>query len=214
MSQWVTAADVRTFANIDGTAGRYSDAAIGSNILAAQALIEQRTGRQFDQSTGTRKFTTDGRAQLQIPDLRSASSVILNGSTLTADETYYLIADAAHPTVYTAIQFRPFGRYRQPWYLSVPDWWDRGLDMPGGYSDSSVPNDLVITGNWGWTTLPSDILHATKVVAAWLTKRADALLGNAVATPDGSVYAYDRFPPELDAIVATYKAGEQVVGVS
>lgn len=214
MALWVTAADVRTYANLDGTTGRYSNASIHSNTLAAQALIEQRSGRTFDQSTGTRYFTTEGRAQLAIPDLRSASSVTLSGSTLTANETYYLIPDGAYPSVYVAIQFRPFSRGRQPWYLSVPDWWDRGLDMPNGYEGSSLPNDLAITGDWGWDHVPSDVLHATKVLAAWLTKRADALLGNAVATPDGSVYAYDRFPPELDAIIATYKTGEQVISVS
>ena len=214
MSLWVTATQVRTFANLDGTSGRYSDASIGSNILAAQALIEQRTGRQFDSTTGTRYFTTEGRAQLAIPDLRSVTSVTINGSTLAANETYYLLSDPRWPSVYVAIQFRSFSRGRQPWYLSVPDWWDRGLDMTNGYADSSMPNDLAIASNeWGWATPPADVLHATKATAAWLTKRADAMLGNAVSMPDGSVYAYDRYPPELDAVVATYRIGEQAVGI-
>jgi hypothetical protein len=212
---WVTAADVRTYANIDSTAGRYGDAALGSNIRAAQQLIEQRTGRLFDATTGTRYFTTEGRAQLSIPDVRSVTSVVLSGSTLTANETYWLIPDRGFPAISTAIQFRAFGNGRAPWYLSVPDWWDRGLDMPNSYADSSLPNDLAITSDeWGWADKPADVLIAVKAVAAWLTKRADALLGNAVANPDGSVVAYDRYPPELEAVVATYRAADQMVGIA
>jgi hypothetical protein len=214
VSYWVTPAQVRTFANLDSSTGRYSDAALGSNILAAQQLIEQRTGRLFTAGSATRKFTTEGRAQLAIPDLRSVQTVTLNGTNLTADETYWLIQDAAFPTIYTSIQFRAFGRNRAKWYLSVPDWWDRGLDMETAYETTSLPNDLVITSTeWGWADIPYDVMHATKAVAAWMTKRADALLGNAVQQPDGTVFAYDRYPPELDAILATYRVGEQMVSV-
>jgi hypothetical protein len=210
----VTPAEVRTFANIDSTSGRYADAALGSNILAAQQLIEQRTGRLFTSGSATRKFTTEGRAQLAIPDVRGVTSVVLNGSSLTDGETYWLIGDPRFPAVNTAVQFRAFGRNRARWYLSVPDWWDRGLDMDTAYETSSLPNDLVITSTeWGWASIPYDVLHATKATAAWLTKRADALLGNAVQQPDGTVYAYDRYPPELDAIVSTYRVGEQAVQV-
>lgn len=212
MGLWIAASDVRTFANLDGSSGRYSDAAIGSNILAAQTLLEQRTGRTFDASTGTRYFTTEGRAQLAIPDLRSVTGVTLSGTALTANETYWLIADPRWPTVYTSIQFRAFGRTRGRWYLAVPDWWDRGLDMDNAYETSSLPNDLAISSNeWGWSPAPADVRHAVKVLAAWMTKRADALLGNAVATPDGTVLDYSEIPPEVNAVIATYRSGEQAV---
>jgi len=214
LNQWISAADVRTYANLDGTAGRYSNGAIGSNILAAQQLIEQRTGRLFDAGSSTRKFTTEGRAQLAIPDLRSVQSVTLNGTALTADETYWLVPDPAYPTIYTAIQFRAFGRNRARWYLSVPDWWDRGLDMDTAYETTSLPNDLVITSTeWGWATPPWDVLHAVKVTAAWMTKRADGILANAVQGPDGTVFDYSQLPPEVNAVIATYRVGEQMVAV-
>lgn len=212
MTLWISAADVRTYANLDSTSGRYGDAALGSNIRAAQTLIEQRTGRLFGTSTGTRYFTTEGRAQLAIPDLRSVTSVVLSGTALTADETYWLLPDPKWPQVYTSIQFRSFGRTRGRWYYAVPDWWDRGLDMDNTYESASLPNDLAITSNaWGWGTPPDDILHAAKTLAAWITKRADALLGNAVQTPDGTVLDYSQLPPEVNAVIATYRAGEQAV---
>lgn len=212
MALWISAADVRTYANLDGTAGRYSDASIGSNILAAQTLIEQRTGRQFDATTGTRYFTTEQRAQLAIPDLRSVTTVSLNGTELVANETYWLLPDPRWPGIYTSIQFRAFGRTRGRWYLAVPDWWDRGLDMGTSYEQSSLPNDLAISSTaWGWDPPPADVRHAVKALAAWMTKRSDALLGNAVQTPDGTVFDYSQMPPEVNAVISTYRVGEQAV---
>lgn len=213
MNLWISAADVRTYANLDGTAGRYSDAALGSNIRAAQQLIEQRTGRVFDAQTTSRTFTTEYRAQIAIPDVRSVSSVTFVGTALTANETYWLLPDPKFPTVYTAIQFRVYGRNRLNWYLGNPNWYDRGLDMRVPYSTSSMPNDLVITGDWGWSPPPWDILHATKVLAAWLTKRADGVLANAVQAPDGTVFDYSQMPPEVNAVIATYRVGEQAVSI-
>jgi len=216
LSLWISAGDVRTYANLDSTTGRYSDAAIGSNILAAQTFLEQKTGRLFTPQTGARKFTTENRAAISIPDVRSVTSVVLNGTSLTDGETYWLLPDRTFggTGIYTGIQFRSFGRTRERWYLAVPDWWDRGLDMSRQYEQASLPNDLVITSSqWGWDPAPGDVRHAAKVLAAWMTKRADALLGNAVQTPDGSVLDFSRFPPEVNAVIETYRAAEQVVGV-
>ena len=43
MNQFITAADVRTFANVSGSTGRYSDGSHRfSNILTAQHFIEPR----------------------------------------------------------------------------------------------------------------------------------------------------------------------------
>lgn len=212
MNQWISAANVRTYANLDGTAGRYSDAAIGSNIRAAQTMIEQRTGRTFESSSGTRYFTTENRAAIAIPDLRGVTAVTLNGTALTANETYWLLPDPRWSSIYSAIQFRPFGRSRERWYLSVPDWFDRGLDSSLTYGTSSLPNDLAVSSTtWGWDPVPDDVLHAVKVLAAWITKRSDALLGNAVQTPDGTVLDYSQMPPEVAAVISTYRAGEQAV---
>lgn len=214
MSQWITAADLRTFANVPSTGSRYADAVLGSNILTAQALIERASGRFFDPASGTRYFTTEGRAALAIPDVRSVTSVTLNGTALTDGVTYHLLPDVRHSGVYVAIQFRAFGHRRGPWYKSVPDWWDRGLDMAGGFEDSSLPNDLAITSTaWGWDPLPYDVLHGVKALAAWLTKRADAMLAGGVQTPEGAIMDYSQWPPEAQAVVDQYRAGEQAVAL-
>lgn len=214
MNQWVTADDVRTFANLEGTTGRYADGPLGSNIMTAQSLLQRKAVRQWEIQTATAKtFDTEGRAQLAIPDLRSATSVTLNGAALVANESYWLIEDARHSGVYVAIQLRVFqDQYRRgSWWLGNPEWFDRGLDLPSHGGSSGEPNDLVITGTWGWDPMPYDVLHGTKALAAWLTKRGDALLANAVQLPDGSVLDYSTWPPEAQDVVREYSRGTQAV---
>ena len=209
MNQFITAADVRTFANVSGTTGRYSDGAIGSNILTAQHFIERETKREFAKSSGTKTYTTEGRAQLAVADFRSVNSIEWDGTALVDGETYWKLPDAKHSGVYTAIQLRVFQREGK-WYYSNPEWWDRGLDLPrsGGGSE---PNDLVIDAEWGWDPLPYDVLHAVKVLAAWYMKRGDAVLANAVQGPDGAILDYSVLPPEVTDVIRTYRRGDQAV---
>ena len=212
MNQFVTAADVRTFANITGTTGRYSDASLSSNIKAAQGFLQRESRRLFEKrDAATLTFTTDGRAQFAIPDLRTVTSVTWNGTTLTQDESYWLIPDAKQSGIYVAIQIRQFETSVGNWYLGNPEWWDRGLDMRRPYI--SEPNDLTITGDWGWDPLPEDVLHAVKAYAAWLTKRADALLANAVSNPEGAILDYSQVPPEMTDCIRTYRRGEQAAAI-
>ena len=165
------------------TTGVWSDGSLASNIMAASSFLERRTGRQFEALTGvTKTFTTDGRTFMVIPDLRTATSVTVNDAPLTADASYYLIPDRHDQTIYTGLQFRAFQGRSNPSrsYLSDPLWFDKNLDNPyyrargGGVDDWSQPNDLSITGDWGWSPLPSDVLQATKVLAAFYTKRPDS----------------------------------------
>lgn len=209
MNQFVTAADVRTFANLSGTAGRYSDGNISSNIMVAQEFISRETGRQFAKRDATTlTFTTDGKAGFAIPDLRTATTVTWDGTELTDGETYDLIPDARQSGIYVAIQLRPVERGGK-WYYGNPEWWDRGLDWPRRNVGSDV-NDLTILGDWGWDPLPYDVLHAVKAMAAWLIKRGDAVLAGAVADPAaGTVFDYTQVPTEVVQVITSYRRSEQ-----
>src|SRR6266581_4697665 len=159
MSQDIVPQDIRDYLSVTGTIGRYSDQHLGSNIRAAAAFLQRTTGRQFTAQTATAKtFTTEGRAYMSIPDLRTATSVTLQSTPLNANSTYWLIPDATTGgSVNLGIQFRPFNQ--QYAYLSNPEWFDRGLDILFHYYGvrwSTLPNDLVITGNWGWDPYPDD----------------------------------------------------------
>jgi len=218
MPSFVSAADVRGYMAITSTTGQWSDASLGSNIRAASSFLERRTGRQFEALTGaTKTFTTDGRAYLVLPDLRSVSSIALNGAPLTADSTYYLMPDRHDPTMFTGIQFRAFsGRNERPNYLTASTWFDNGYDLPNRaspVSDSSLPNDLVITGNWGWSPLPEDLLMATKVLSAFYAKRPDSVLADVEITPEGNARIYKGMPLEVREFVMDWANGERAISV-
>lgn len=216
----VTAASVREYMGLNTVSAesKYSDATIGSNIKAAGWYLERATGRRFADRTETLKFTTEGRAWVPIPGLRTATSVTSNGSALTADSTYWLIPDAQQTGVYTGIQLRAFqSRSGGPSYLHNPQWFDLNLDSPwhpanrGGAS--SAPNDLSIAGDWGYTVMPDPVLHATKVLAAFYTKRPDALLSGAITT-ETSIFDLSMAPLEVRSFIDEWKVGSFVTGLA
>lgn len=215
MPAFVNASNVRAYAGvmaIDATDDRWNEAQLGSNIRAASAFLQRRTGRQFEVQLGvTKKFTTNGSSFLSIPDLSSATSVTLAGTTLTRDETFWLVPDAQQSGVSIGIQFRPFGHRAD--YRSWPNWFDTNLDRrwyPGYGSD---PNDLSITGDWGHDPLPDELLHATAVMAAWITRRPDALLGGVSVTAAGTEIDLGAIPVEVRAFIEAWKVGDSVVSV-
>jgi len=214
-----TVLQVREYIDLNTTASssKYTDSTIGSNIRAAGAWMERRTGRVFGaQAATTKKFTTHAKAYHLIPGLRTATTVTLDGTALVADTTYWLLPDAQQTGLYTGIQFRAWGKGGAPWYLGVPDWWDRGLDMPGQPAGGSLPNDLVIVGDWGYVddaTMPEEVRHVAKVLAAYFTKRPDAILGGKLYTPEGGVVDLSDFPIEVQAFVAEWRLEQGVEAV-
>ena len=72
-----TVLQVREYMDLNtvGSSSKYSDSTIGSNIRAAGAWMERRTGRIFgNQSATTKKFTTHTKASLTLPGLRTATA--------------------------------------------------------------------------------------------------------------------------------------------
>jgi hypothetical protein len=223
MSSLVTAAAVREYLALNAVSSdsKYSDTTLGSNIRAAAWTLARATGRVWSDETATKRFTTNGAAYLTIPGLRTASSVTLQSATLTADSTYWLVPDSQQTGVYTGIQFRAFGgRLDGPWWLANPEWFDRNLDSPWypgnrGYG-TSLPNDLSIAGSWGYATYadtPEPYLHAQKVLAAYYTKRPDALLSGAISTPDGNAFDLSRLPIEVQGFIEEWKVSPSVTGL-
>jgi hypothetical protein len=211
LANFVSPAMVRDYLVATNTSGQWSDGLIGSNVSAASANLQRWTGRQFEpqgsNSTVTKVFSSRGRTYVTIPDLRSATAVVHNDSTLTADETYYLVPDRMNTGVYTALQLpglRDRGDHR-----SYSDWFDRNLDhwhWRGRLND--IPNDISITGVWGHHPYPEELLHATKVLAAYYTIRSDALLSGARQTPDGNVFDLSNLPREVQDFVRDWKLGD------
>lgn len=216
MSTWanlpVTEAEVRTYLDISGTTGQFSNARIGSNIRAAAAFIERETHRQFyPQDAVTKTFTTEGRSYISIPDLRSASSITLQGAALTANSSFWLMPDKQQSGVYTGVQFRAFGSGS---FLSNPQWFDRNLDRDWArLREGSLPNDLAITGDFGHNPYPHDFIQAVLVLASFYTRRPASTLADVEITPEGTEKRYSRLPVEVREFIESWMGGEQLVSV-
>ncbi len=210
----VSIASVRDYLQVTDTNGQWSNGIIGSNILVASKRLQRVTNRQWEPETAaTKLFSTEGRDSLPIPDLRSATSITLNGATLTQNETVYLLPSRHESTIYIGVQL-PRSRGRWSIYSS-PDWWDRGLDLPDFQRDVSrgVPNDLSITGDWGRleSAWPIEVVQTIRVLAGFLTLRTDALLSNAVNRLDqGVVYDMSQWPLEVQGFVRDWGNHDQV----
>lgn len=220
---FVTPAQVRAYLGTEADSGKWVDANVQSLIDSAIAYLALRTGRQFVRQTDIAKeFSTNGLASLTIPDLVSATEVAQDGSVLTAKSSYWLLPDSRQSGIYTGIQLRPYTAAGDgPWYLGRSDWFDRGLDMPNPHGHGSVPNDLVVTGTWGYGDagpdlepfLPDEARFAITVLAAWYVLRPDSVLGDASVTVEGAIRTYTALPIEVRAFIEEWQLGQQAVMV-
>lgn len=217
MSQFATAVQLRTYLGTSKTDGRYTGENLDFLLQTASDQLERATGRLITASASNtaKTFTTYGRALITIPDLRTATTFTLGGSTLTQDTSVWLIPSAQNAEIYTSVQVRPFrGPYSgSTWYLHYREWFDRNLDSPlfGASFDRSLPNDLVITGLWGWGTVPPAWKLATMALAGYYLKHSDALLSGGGVTADELVLDFSEFPSEVRQLIKDWQLGEQAV---
>lgn len=212
MSQFASATDLRTYLDTTTSTGRYATTHLDFLLEASSDLLEKATGRVITASASntTRTFTSFGRAVVTIPDLRSTSAISLAGSTLTLDETAWLLPSPQAPDIYTGIQLRGYRHVSPNWYLAYPEWFDRNLDNARWGAESSLPNDVSITGLWGWTQPPAVWKLAAMALAGYFLKHGDALLAGAAQTPEGAILDYSAFPSEVQHLIKDWALGEQV----
>ena len=203
----LTPAMVRDYLQVTDTSGQWSDGLIGSNITAARGALQRMTGRQIEsQGSNTaviKTFSTHGRSWVTLPGLVSGTAT-LSGTDLISGETVHFIPDRMDNSVYIAVQLpsrRSFADYR-----SHPDWFDRNYDNwlhRGRLWD--IPNDLLISGQWGFPVVPTEVLFAWKVLAAYYTKRPESVLGGAALTPSGTEIDMSLLPREVQDFVRDWK---------
>lgn len=98
-------------------------------------------------------------------------------------------------------------------YRSYPDWFDKGYDSPLARARlrNGLPNDLQITGTWGWSSYPPEFSFATMILAAWYTKRPDAVLSNVLLSPEGNIMDLSKMPPEVVSFISQWRIGRDAV---
>lgn len=175
MPEFTTPAAVRKYLvlpdpDTDPTNGQYADALINGHIDTSEELLASKTGRQFAaQTAATKTFRVRGR-YVRIPDLRSASAVTYNGRPLTAETDYWLVEDSMHPGIYVAIV------------------------LAFHVSRLNVPLLLSVIGDWGHDPAPPGLVTADTILAAWLTKSPDAVLGGVIQVGEGAFVDISKLP--------------------
>lgn len=239
-AQWhiytiISVSDVRAYMDLNDPAtapggadsSRYSDDVIGGHIVDATVFLERATGRFLcDRPNATLEFTTLLAAQTTIPGLRNATSVTWSGSLQTPQPngSYWLIPDPLQTGVFIRIAFRAYraDANGMPWWRADSTWFDRALDSPfypgnygGGYFYTSMPNDLIITGDWGYAPgqEPGDILRPLIALSAFDTMRPVSIMADISITSTGGVINYSQLPAEVRDFISAWKTGAQVMSV-
>lgn len=235
----VTPGQVRAMLNLDPEAtgattpaatGQYSDDTIGGYLLDAISSLEQSCRRFFANRPGfTFTQTSQTAATMPLPGLRTLTSITYAGVTMnvTAEGGPWLLPDAQQTGVYTGVQFRPFrSPDNGPWWLVLGgptnNWFDTGADNPfdprnygGGYVYTSMPNDQVTVGDWGYAPgfEPGNFVHALEILAGWYVMRPPAILNDSAVTATGAVVSYSQMPPEVQEFVRSFSAGRMAVSI-
>jgi hypothetical protein len=160
------------------------------------AMVEKVTGRKFSPEpalvagldTGTpvtKTFSARGRRRIAIPDLRVATTVVLDSYTLDAATGYdlgpSLDQEPAQTIVLSAIS--PFVTVRPLW-----------------------TSQLVITGRWGFNPTPPEIIDVVLYATARKYKRSENSYGDQVADASGAAVNYFRqLPQDYQDAVNAYK---------
>lgn len=201
--------DVRILIDLEPNAtSQYSDGTIQSNIYAASEFLEKSCNRYFGARSGiTLTLTSNGDAAIPLPGVRTVTSITRDGTTLTANETYYLIPDDQQSGVYTGLQFRAFGRPSWP-----STWFDKGLDLPDYQrlsGNGSMPNDLVIVADVGYldADIPQLLRLVTKALAGALTLYGPSVLTGTLVTPEGNTLATSAWDLATD-FISKWKLGD------
>lgn len=214
MANFVDPQVVRDFLQATSVQGQWSNALIGSNVAAASNNLQRWTRRQFEPQGSnvavTKTFSTYGQESIIIPDLRSTTAVTLNEADLEANSTYYLIPDRNQSGVFVGIRFPGERQHYNPGLNTF----DRNYSyLRYGSRYDPLPNNVSITGVWGHSPYPPELLHATTVLAAYYTIRPDALLSGVRQTPDGNIFDLSKLPREVVDFVETWRLEEMVVAV-
>lgn len=189
---YCTLADVKNVLNIPSN-DTASDSALELAIEAASRDIDTHCERVFYlMSAQTRIFVPSSYDYVEIDDLASLTS--LKTST-DADGTFDQTWGA------TDYQLEPLngraGGVVTP-YTNIRGVGD--LVFPVNGQEATVQ----VVGNFGWTTVPTDIKMACIILAGRLWKRFDSLLGVAGFGDLGAVRV-SRFDPDIESLIGPYK---------
>jgi hypothetical protein len=205
-NSYVGAAELKSRLGITDTA---FDFEISRACLAAQADVEQFTGRYFWQSAGVRTYRNHSIYDVEIDDTVSVTTLKTDGD-----------GDGVYETVWTASQFQlqvtqheyNVSGKGEPWpYTKI-----QALGVPGGnylpYVWAWSHQDRVqVTGVFGWPKIPFNVREAALLLAVDHFKIKDAPFGIAGFSEYGPVRVVKN--PVVASLLHRYIRPRTKVGV-
>ncbi len=156
MADLITLAEVKTAL---GVTNNSQDAKITQAIPEASTAIRNYVDRDFEtpvSASADRTYYYDGSGVLEIDDAQTVTAVTLDGVPLTPDE---FSAEPASNGPFSWI-FLP----ERKWSINPQMGFTRNLDNLW-WRATGKPQVVVVTGTWGWPTVPEDVKRA----AIWTT---------------------------------------------
>ena len=193
---YVTPAEMRAWVGVsDSDAQLLLDA----SVAAAQGLIDDWCGQQFDQTTATaRTFVPVGLRCLHLPPPSRISTT--TSLVIKSDQG----GDGTYETTWSTSDYllEPTAEYvsgtQRPW---------RTVRAVGSYNFPILPYgkpSVEITAKWGWAAVPAAVKQATLIVATDLFKAKDSAFGVAGFGEFGAVRVGSQINPQARALLAPF----------
>lgn len=162
----------------------YADEDVATAVAAATLAVNSRTGRSFALGAPgeSRTFSTVSADWVEIDDLVALTSITVAGTALTVTQ-YQTVAP------------------RVGWPIDV-------IEALPGYSFPTRTRSIVVTGQFGWPSVPEDVKAATKIIAARVLRRVrEATFGVVGLGFEGAAVHIARYDPDLDLLLTDYERG-------
>lgn len=182
---YATLADLKAYLDISSAS---DDALLTALLQRATALIDRRTGLTFAAPADATRYLA--------PQYAREHTLWLPARWMLAQAPTTIVTPAGVTVPASAVRYQP----PEPPYVAI-----RLIDSAYSWRDGT--DDIAITGRWGWSvTPPSDIVHATIRLAAWLYRQRSASSDTDRPTvADGGLVVLPlRLPRDIEQLLASY----------
>jgi hypothetical protein len=193
--------------NMLGVTSGYVDIEIQKQVQAASRAIDGATGRRFwldADNTQKRIYTPISSKLLPIDDVVDCQKVEIdrNGDG-TFEETWTKDTDFTLEPANAPADFWPYERLRTRALRGR--YFPLLADAFGGVG-AGVENSVRVTGQFGWSTIPADIVTATEVLTVKLLKRTrEAPFGIVTMGADqGTALRLAKTDPDIASLLDPY----------
>lgn len=194
-----TLADVREYTQMS-SGQTDQDALVSTYITQVSTAIQRWCGREFAPVTGSgdtptsRKFRYIGGGYLYFApyDLQDVDTVQIDTdtdspTTLTENDDFYLLPINQNDGVYTHMELR-----------------NLSPSSRSSAVDYTPTRQITVSGIWGFSAVPDDVVLAANIMVAWLIRNHSAIPGNDLAG-EGDRFGPVSMPTSVKRLLEPYR---------